>query len=97
MVDYTGPAWVDGTKSKPEAFLSAKDTEVIAGLRDVLRYTLTPAAYTSSSIQKNGDTYYEVHINVDELGDGYTVDDLVDEMEERILKATGKNGVVRIK
>ena len=29
LVDYTGPAWVDGTKSKPEAFLSASDTAML--------------------------------------------------------------------
>ena len=34
LVDYTGPAWVDGTKSKPEAFLSAKDTQLLADFVD---------------------------------------------------------------
>lgn len=29
LVDYTGPAWVDGSKSKPEAFLSAADTAML--------------------------------------------------------------------
>ena len=29
LVDFTGPAWVDGTKSKPEAFLSASDTAML--------------------------------------------------------------------
>lgn len=29
LVDYTGPAWVDGTKSRPEAFLSAEDTSLL--------------------------------------------------------------------
>lgn len=29
LVDFTGPAWVDGTKSKPEAFLSADDTKLL--------------------------------------------------------------------
>ena len=29
LVDFTGPAWVDGTKSKPEAFLSAEDTALL--------------------------------------------------------------------
>lgn len=29
LVDYTGPAWVDGTKTKPEAFLSASDTAML--------------------------------------------------------------------
>lgn len=36
MVDYTGPAWVDGTKSKPEAFLDPEDTQNIAELTAVL-------------------------------------------------------------
>ena len=29
LVDYTGPAWVDGSKKKPEAFLSASDTAML--------------------------------------------------------------------
>ena len=37
LVDYTGLAWVDGVKSKPEAFLDAEDTQNIASLRDMLR------------------------------------------------------------
>ena len=96
LVNYTGPAWVDGTKSKPEAFLSANDTQLIAQLRDVLRAGISPAALSATSIQKTGDTYYEIHINVDELGDGYSVDDLIDEMEERILQATGNNNIIKI-
>lgn len=35
LVDYTGPAWVDGTKSKPEAFLSGDDTAL---MRDFIDY-----------------------------------------------------------
>ena len=37
LADFTGLAWVDGTKSKPEAFLDAEDTQNIASLRDMLR------------------------------------------------------------
>jgi hypothetical protein len=36
LVDYTGPAWVDGSKRKPEAFLSAADTAMIQRLVDSL-------------------------------------------------------------
>lgn len=36
LVDYTGPAWVDGTSSKPEAFLNPYQTEQIGALADVL-------------------------------------------------------------
>lgn len=96
MVDYTGPAWVDGTPSKPEAFLSAKDTSLIAGLRDVLRANPSFVTQSTSSIQKTGDTYYEIHINVDELGEGYSVDDLMDELEDRIVQSADKNTVIKI-
>lgn len=96
MVDFTGPAWVDGTKSRPEAFLSANDTQLIASLRDILRAGISPTAFAATALQKSGDTYYTIHINVDELGDGYSVDDLVEEMEQRILEATGQNNVVRL-
>lgn len=29
LVDFTGPAWVDGTKQRPEAFLNAEDTKLL--------------------------------------------------------------------
>jgi hypothetical protein len=96
LVNYTGPAWVDGTPTKPEAFLSAKDTELIASLRDVLGSVFRGTSIPSSAIQKSGDTYYEIHINVDELGDGYSVEDLMEEMEERIIQVAGNNAVVKI-
>ena len=35
-VDYTGPAWVDGTQTHPEAFLSAYQTEQIGALAGAL-------------------------------------------------------------
>lgn len=38
LVSFTGPAWVDGTKSHPEAFLDAVDTKLIAQLVESLRY-----------------------------------------------------------
>ena len=96
MVDFTGPAWVDGTKSKPEAFLSAKDTALIAGLRDILRINFPTGNFGATGAPKNGDVYYQIQINVDELGDEYTVDDLMTEVEERIIQASTKNNVIKI-
>ena len=37
LVDYTGLAWVDGQKGKPEAFLNAEDTENIKILAEALK------------------------------------------------------------
>lgn len=36
IVDYTGPAWVDGNKTHPEAFLSAYQTQQIGELARIL-------------------------------------------------------------
>ena len=36
IVDYTGPTWVDGSKTHPEAFLSAYQTEQIGALAGAL-------------------------------------------------------------
>lgn len=38
LVNYTGPAWVDGTPSRPEAFLSSIDTENIKALTEALMF-----------------------------------------------------------
>lgn len=98
LVDYTGPAWVDGTKSNPEAFLSSKDTANIASLTNILSRVFSNVKLSSiSPAQSNGDVYYQISINVDELGDDYTVDDLVSEMENKILSITGRNSVIQIK
>ena len=37
LVDYTGPAWVDGTKTRPEAFLNPKQTDIIGRLAAALQ------------------------------------------------------------
>lgn len=36
LADFTGLAWMDGTKSKPEAVLNAEDTKNFIALRDIL-------------------------------------------------------------
>ena len=40
LADFTGPAWLDGTKSHPELVLSARDTENFLQLRDILSSAL---------------------------------------------------------
>ncbi len=50
IVDYTGPAWVDGTKSKPEAFLNPYQTQQIASLAKSLSGNAVNNATMNSSI-----------------------------------------------
>ena len=49
IVDYTGPAWVDGTKTKPEAFLNPYQTEQIASLAQ----SLSSKDISGSSLSSN--------------------------------------------
>lgn len=97
LVSYTGPAWVDGTKKDPEAFLNSADTRNIANLVDILKYT-TPKINnpTSPIVEKLGDTYYQIYIDVDELGEDYTIEDLKADIEEKILEASSKGKVTQL-
>ena len=71
LVDYTGPAWVDGSKSSPEAFLSAVDTKNMKILFEVLQSVLdknTNVQSTASDINSNTTVVVEqVDIHTNEL------------------------------
>ena len=58
-VDYTGPAWVDGSKSRPEAFLSAYQTEQIGALAKSLDPSTVNNATTNSNV-----TFGSINFNV---------------------------------
>ena len=73
LVDYTGPAWVDGTKSRPEAFLDAVDTANIANLAQGLRALVTGSIGMSGSGDASTITINELNINVNGSADGQAV------------------------
>lgn len=58
-VDYTGPAWVDGTSSKPEAFLSAYQTQQIGALAEALDSKSINSANMNSNV-----TFGSINFNV---------------------------------
>lgn len=94
IVDYTGPAWVDGTPNKPEAFLSPEDTQRI-GIAAKLLASLPIFNYGSASnaVSSNvGDTSIEIHINVDSLGSDYDVDQLVERVKNDIVDIARPTG-----
>ena len=86
LVDYTGPAWVDGTKSKPEAFLSSEDTERIGAAAKLLA-TIPQLMHnnTNTTSSNIGDTSIEIHINVESLGNDYDVDKLAERIKQDIV------------
>lgn len=93
IVDYTGPAWVDGTPSKPEAFLSASDTEMIREFIDLQKLTFTrPSTDSFARTNNYGDPVFNIDINVDSISSDYDVDRLVERVHEDILSITSAPG-----
>lgn len=103
LVNYTGPAWVDGTKSRPEAFLSAQDTERIGNAAKLLADLplldssnwKTNQQITNTNV---GDTTLEFHINIENISNDYDVDQAIERVKKEIVdsaKYTGSNVIIR--
>ena len=93
LVDYTGPAWVDGSKAKPEAFLSAADTANIAKLRDILSIAFDPTAPTYPNSQSTSNATYNITIEVDSIASDYDVDQAVSHLQSKIQQASGYRNI----
>lgn len=78
--DTTGPAWLDGTKTKPELVLNWKDTQNFIALKDILANLM---GGQGGAISGGGDNYYDINISA-ELGSDYDVDKLAERIKKRI-------------
>lgn len=87
IADFTGPAWLDGTPSKPEYVLNSAQTERFFSLIDVLeKYD------TEDSKKVSGDNYFDIEINVEKLENDYDVEKLADKIRNMIYNdATYRN------
>ena len=80
LVTSTGPAWLDGSLSSPEMVLNAKDTANLIQLKSILAQILSGGTIPGGS----GDNYYNIDINVDELGSDYDVDKIAARIKQKI-------------
>ena len=81
LADYTGLAWLDGSKSKPELVLNAKDTENFIALKDILSDVLKGGL---SRTKNSGDNYYDFHITIEEIANDYDVEKMIQKIKEEI-------------
>lgn len=93
----TGPAWLDGTFTKPELVLNSKDTANFLELRDLLRALQisikSPHRDITDNNKNNGDNYYEIDINVESIADDYDVAKMADKIKKLISQdALYRNG-----
>lgn len=83
MIDFTGPAWLDGSKSKPESMLDAIDTKNFIQLKEILAEILKGASISGGS-GSGGDNYFDVNIAVDSLSNDYDVEKLATKVKDII-------------
>ena len=84
LADFTGPAWLDGTKSKPEIILNQQDSKNFIMLKDVLAEILQGATSTKSGQKSGGDNYFDISIIVDEISSDYDVDQMAARIKQQI-------------
>ena len=95
LADQTGPAWLDGTPSKPELVLNAKDTKNFIALKDVLSHIMSSANSLSDSY--GGNAIYEININVDHLNNDYDVDKVAERVKKKIVQDSGYRNVTQVR
>ena len=95
IANYTGPAWLDGTPSKPELVLNAKDTKNFIALKDVLSHIMSSANSLSDSY--SGNATYEININVDHLNNDYDVDKVAERVKKKIVQDSGYRNVTQVR
>ena len=83
LADFTGPAWLDGTKSSPELILNARDTENFIELKNILG-SLMKSGITQTTSSSIGDMYFDIDINVDEISNDYDVEQLKKKIKQDI-------------
>lgn len=84
LVNYTGPAWVDGTPGKPEAFLNANQTAMIAAFTANLA-KMVSGKFPSSNIEAGGNC--EINIDIGSIGADYDIDQAINKVKQEIVNS----------
>ena len=97
FADFTGPAWLDGTKSKPEAVLNAKQTRLFTSMVS----SLERAAANNSNINSALGSSYNIgdintSINVEKLDNETDIDKVAKQVENRIMKSIHNRVVLSV-
>ena len=93
LADYTGPAWMDGTPSKPELVLNPTDTKNFLALRDILSEATKRGVFNHEESAVGGDLNLDININVDKIDSDYDVDQIADRVKKIIVKEARSRNV----
>lgn len=98
--DYTGLAWMDGTKTNPEAVLNPYQTKLfesmVAALEQMSRVAFPSMPnYNSSNFTGGGDvTFGDIVVNVEHLDSDADYEEMADRVGEIIMERVGRTSVV---
>lgn len=99
-MDFTGPAWVDGTKTNPEAFLSADDTRMIRAMLDAARMIKVGRGAHVDSGKMSGSSGFNIEsieIHVDSLDTDQDMEELAEKLgrafEKKLTQGMAVGGV----
>ena len=81
LADFTGPAWLDGTKSKPEYVLNAEQTKSFFTLVDILSSLDNHKPKNENTVA----TTIDVDINIETVKEEADVDMLADKVQKAIV------------
>lgn len=96
-VDYTGIAQVDGTPSKPEAFLNAQQTQLFEQLRDSLAGNRLKTTANEKGQEGDNIIINTLEISVKEIADADSIDKVVKTVKQSIYKdATSNSGITKV-
>ena len=99
LADFTGPAWLDGTKSKPEIILNQKDSANFILLKDILNDAVNGKAQKTEKTSQ-GDNHFDIEINVEKIESDYDVEQLAKKIRDMIYedaKSRNVNAVGRLR
>ena len=81
LADFTGPAWLDGTKARPELVLNQQDTQNFIQLKDILADVMKRGLGSS---ENNEEVLFDIDINIEKVESQEDIDNLLNELERRI-------------
>lgn len=84
LVNYTGPAWVDGTPGRPEAFLNANQTAMIASFTANLAKMIS-GKFPSSNVEAGSNC--EINIDIGSIGADYDIDQAINKVKQEIVNS----------
>lgn len=86
LANYTGPAWLDGTKSNPERILSPRQTKLFESMVSSLEKSANNSTINSGFNSSYNIGEINTTIKVDKLDNQTDINKLVKQVEDKIVK-----------